>query len=126
MSIVTNSATWIEIYMKNSDTRLVCEDVYVYGQHATIRSAPARARHTSTHLASSHLAMPSPTRDGARRPPARYVTVHFLPRGFRALDAADDDRATRGGAMCTRNAVWHNARGRDATARARATRIGFD
>ena len=62
-----------------------------------------------------------------RAPPTREVRDGaFLPRGFRALDAADDDRATRGGAMCTRNAVWHNARGRDATARARATRIGFD
>ena len=93
-----------EICVKNSDTRIVYEDVYVDGHHATIRRASARARHISTPLAGVVASRDVVAHARWRAPPAGEVRdgAFLIVYLARFADAADDDRATRGGAMCTR------------------------
>jgi hypothetical protein len=89
---------------------------------------PARGTFRRHWLASSHLAMSSPTRDGARRPPARYVTALFDCFISRVSRMRRMTIARRVVVRCVpgpERGVRSGVRG-DATARARATRIGFD
>ena len=80
MSIVTNSATWMERYMKNSDTRTVYEDVYVYGQHATFRRRQTRnatLRDASRDVV-AHARWRAPPADEVRD----RALMNFYPVGF--------------------------------------------